>query len=128
METSLSLARLMGPIFVIIGIGLLLNRGTYRTAAEEIVNGRALIFVIGALALAGGLAIVLHHNVWVWGWPVIITIIGWLMIVRGTLRILFPQQVANLGARMLARGSGILLISGAVVIVLGAILCWQGFA
>ena len=63
METSLFLARLIGPIFIIIGIGLLLNRDMYRTAAEEVFKSRALFYVFGALALAGGLAIVLNHNV-----------------------------------------------------------------
>lgn len=127
METSLFLARLIGPIFIIIGIGLLLNRDMYRTAAEEVFKSRALFYVFGALALAGGLAIVLNHNVWVWDWPVIITVIGWLMIVRGTFHILFPQKIGDLAARMLARGPQLLLVSGAVVFVLGAILSWKGF-
>ena len=127
METSLFLARLIGPIFIIIGIGLFLNRDMYRTAAEEVFKSRALFYVFGALALAGGLAIVLNHNVWVWDWPVIITVVGWLMIVRGTFRILFPQQIGDLAARMLARGPQLLLVSGAVVLVLGAILSWKGF-
>ncbi len=35
METSLFLARLIGPIFIGIGIGLFLNRDMYRTPAEE---------------------------------------------------------------------------------------------
>lgn len=127
METSLFLARLIGPIFIIIGIGLFLNRDMYRTAAEEVFKSRALFYVFGALALAGGLAIVLNHNVWAWDWPVIITVVGWLMIVRGTFHILFPQQIGDLAARMLARGPQLLLVSGAVVFVLGAILSWKGF-
>ena len=128
METSLFLAKLIGPILVIAGVGLLLNRDTYRTAVEQIVNSWALIFVMGALDFAGGLAIALTHNVWAWNWPVIITLIGWLMIVRGALRILFPQAVADLGARILARSPQALSVSGAVSIVLGAILFWKGFA
>ena len=69
----------------------------------------------------------LNHNVWVWDWPVIITVIGWLMTVSGTFRILIPQQIGDLAARMLARGPQLLLVSGAVTFVLGAILSWKGF-
>ena len=127
METSLFLAKLIGPFFVIVGIGLFLSRDSYRSAAEEVIKSRALFYVFGALALVGGLAIMLNHNVWVWDWPVIITVIGWLMIVRGTLRILFPQQVGDLAARMLAQAPRLLPVSGAVMLVLGAILCWKGF-
>jgi uncharacterized membrane protein len=128
MDSSLFLARLIGPIFVIVGIGLLLNRDRYRALAEEVITSRALLYVFGVLALTGGLAIVLTHNVWVWDWPVIITIIGWLMMVRGTLRIVIPEKVGDLGARVLTRWPHILLVSGLAVIALGALLCWKGFA
>ena len=57
----------------------------------------------------------------------IITIVGWLMIVRGSFRIVFPQQVEDLARKMVARWSNILLISGLLVIALGAFFCWKGF-
>jgi uncharacterized protein YjeT (DUF2065 family) len=128
MDTSLFIARLIGPIFVIVGIGLLLNGDRYRAVIDEVMSSHTLLYVFGAIALTGGLAIVLTHNVWVWDWPVIITIVGWLMIVRGSFRIIFPQQVEDLARKMVAGWSNILLISGLLVITLGAFLCWKGFA
>ena len=128
MDTSLFLAKLIGPIFVIVGIGLLLNGDRYRAVVDEVMSSHTLLYVFGAIALTGGLAIVLTHNIWVWDWPVIITIVGWLMIVRGSLRIIVPQQVEDLARKMVARWSNILLISGLLVIMLGAFLCWKGFA
>ena len=128
MDASLFLARLIGPIFVIVGIGLLLIGDRYRAVVDEVMWSHTLLYLFGAIALTGGLAIVLTHNVWVWDWPVIITIVGWLMIVRGSLRIVFPQQVEDLARKMVAGWSNILLISGLLVITLGAFLCWKGFA
>jgi len=128
MDTSIFLARLIGPIFAVIGVSLLLNREAYHAVAEEVLKGKALLYVFGAMALTGGLAIVLTHNVWVWGWPVIITLLGWLMVIRGSLRILLPEQVAALAVRTLARAPLLFPISGVVVIVLGAVLCWKGYA
>jgi uncharacterized membrane protein len=128
MATSLFLAKLIGPIFVIVGIGLLLNRDRYRTVVDEVIASHTLLYIFGLIALAGGLAIVLTHNVWVWEWPVIITVMGWLMIIRGTLRIIIPQQVEDLGTKIMARWPNILLVSGLLVIALGAFLFWKGFA
>ena len=128
MDTSLFLAKLIGPIFVIVGIGLLLNGDRYRAVVDEVMSSHTLLYIFGAIALTGGLAIVLTHNIWVWDWPVIITIVGWLMIVRGSLRIVIPQQVEDLARKMVARWSEVLLISGLLVITLGAFLCWKGFA
>ena len=128
MYTSLFLAKLIGPIFVIVGTGLLLNGDRYRAVVDEVMSSHTLLYIFGAIALTGGLAIVLTHNIWVWDWPVIITIVGWLMIVRGSFRIVFPQQVEDLARKMVAGWPEVLLISGVLVITIGAFLCWKGFA
>ena len=128
MDSSIFLAKLMGPIFVIIGVGLFLNRERYLAVVDEVIMSKTLLYVFGGMALTGGLAILLTHNVWVWDWPVIITIVGWLMIVRGSLRIIIPQQVEDLARKMVAGWPEVLLISGVLVITIGAFLCWKGFA
>ena len=127
MYTSLFLAKLIGPIFVIVGTGLLLNGDRYRAVVDEVMSSHTLLYIFGAIALTGGLALVLTHNIWVWDWPVIITIVGWLMIVRVSFRMVFPLQVEDLALKMVARWSNILLISGLLVIARGAFICWKGF-
>lgn len=128
MDTSLFLAKLMGPVLVIVGIGLFLNRERYRAVVDEVIASHTMLYVFGVLALTGGLAIVLTHNIWVADWPVIITILGWLMIVRGTLRIIIPERVETLATMIMAQWPTLLIVSDLVVIALGAFLCWKGFA
>ena len=65
MQTSLFLARLIGPTLLIIGISILLNREAFRTMAGEFIASRALIYVAGVLAFMPALALVLAHNIWV---------------------------------------------------------------
>ena len=77
METSIFLARLLGPSMLVVVAGLIVNRTNYRALVHEFLDSPALIYLAGLLALVAGLAIVLTHNVWVMGWPVIITIFGW---------------------------------------------------
>jgi len=126
MDPSIFLARLIGPIFIVVGLGLVFNRALYQAVAEEIVKSRALLYFSGALNLAAGLAIVLTHNVWAPSWQVIITIIGWFALIRGVLRILLPQQIGEFLARILANRQ-VLFGSGIVAIVIGAVLAWNGF-
>jgi hypothetical protein len=54
------LAKLIGPVLITIGLGVLLNRGAYQAVAEEVAKSRTLLFVTGALNLVAGLAIVLR--------------------------------------------------------------------
>jgi hypothetical protein len=86
-----------------------------------------MIYLFGLLDLAAGLAIVLTHNVWTADWRVLITLIGWLSIVRGAVRILLPEQVMTFGAKMLKHEAAI-TASLAVALVLGLIFMYFGYA
>ena len=102
MQTSRFLAQLIGPTFLVIGLGMLANPEGYRTMAREFLKSRALIYLAGLLALVPGLAIVIVHNVWVPDWRLIITIFGWLAVIGGVFRLLFPQKVTSIGEKMVA--------------------------
>ncbi len=127
MQTSVFLARLIGPALVVMGIGMLINRDGYRDMAREFLNSRALIYIAGLLAIFPGLAIVLTHNIWAPDWRIIITLLGWLAVIGGAFRIVFPQEVTRMGKRLVAQANA-LLIGGVVVLILGAILSFYGFA
>ena len=128
MDTSIFLAKLIGPILAVIGLGLLINRAGYQAVAEEVVKSRVQLWLSGVLALTAGLAIVLSHNEWDLSWEVIITIIGWLAILRGLLRLLIPQQIGDFLTRVLARGPQVLTGVGVVALIVGAFLAWKGYS
>ena len=126
METSFFLAKLIGPVLIVIGLGLLVKQSDFREMATDFLSSRAMIFLAGLLTLVTGLAIVLTHNVWVFNWPVIITILGWLSIVGGVFRILFPDSVQSMGTNMLDKPAT-MTVSGIIQIVLGLWLCYVGY-
>jgi uncharacterized membrane protein len=126
MQTSIFLARLIGPVFLVMGLGIFLNREGYRAMAREFLKSRALIYIAGLLALVPGIAMVLTHNVWVADWRVIITIFGWLAVIGGVIRILFPQQVTAMGEKMLA-SDGYMTGAAIGVLALGAVLSFFGY-
>ena len=118
MDTSLLLARLMGPVFLAAGAGLLLNPAHYSTMLRSFLMDAALYYFSGALALTVGVAILLFHNLWVADWRVAITVIGWLSVLKGVVRLIFPQAGQRFAGRLLGRG--ILPGLGIAVVLLGA--------
>jgi len=126
MPNSYFLARLIGPVLVVLGVSMLADTRGYREMADEFLHSRALIYISGLFALIAGLAIVLSHNVWTADWRVLITLLGWLGIIGGLVRILLPQQVIAIGNWMFARHATITAHAVAVV-VLGAWLSFVGY-
>jgi hypothetical protein len=130
MNTSRSLARLVGPILLVIGIGmafgLMMEGANYSNVLKEFIANRALIFLTGVLALLAGIAIVNVHNVWVPDWRVIVTVLGWLLVLRGIMLLVFPLTVQVFGDRVATSEAGI-TAGAALTFVLGAILCMMGY-
>ena len=126
MDTSIFIARLIGPMLVVLSVGLLARPDTIRAAANEFIASRALIFLSGLLTLLGGLVIVNTHNVWQAGWPVVITIFGWLFVIGGAVRILFPDTVMGIRDRML-KDKTFFTAVGAVEGLIGLWLCYAGY-
>jgi len=125
MTASILLARLMGPVLLLIGVVGFFNPKLLKELGREIIAGRALLFLAGILTLVTGLAIVNLHNVWT-GWPVIITLFGWIAIVSGIVRIAFQDLTRSLGEAMMASDT-VLRIASALQVALGGFLAFQGY-
>jgi hypothetical protein len=125
MSTSVFLARLIGPVMLVIGLAVLANQRAFRELAEEFLASRALIFLSGLLIMPVGIAIVLTHNIWAADGRVMITLFGWANAIGGALRLFAPAYVMQTGRAMLKRPHFI-TIAAAVWIVAGSLFCLFG--
>jgi hypothetical protein len=126
MATSIFLAKLLGPILVLAAVAVFMNRKSLEALAREFLNSPALL-LLGFLDFAAGLAIVLTHNVWVADWRVIITLLGWLLLLRGIVRTLIPDQVKPYGVKLMRNKNAVTGVL-AVTLVLGLALSYFGYA
>ena len=127
MPTSIFIAKLLGPVFVLVGLALPLKGQMFRAILQEFIQSAALLYLAGFLGLLGGLALMLMHNVWVLDWRLIITLIGWITVVRATITILQPEWIVMAGTAILRRQS--ILLSAAVAnLIVGMVLSYFGYA
>jgi uncharacterized membrane protein len=126
MLTSVYLARLIGPVMLAVGIGLLVNPAAYRTLAREFLDSTALVYLSGLLTMTAGLAILLAHRVVAPDWRTLITLLGLLMLVGGAIRIIAPDRAADVGRGLLDR-PGMMQVAAAIWLILGAILTLAGY-
>lgn len=127
MTHSRLIAGLMGPVLLAMGIAMLFRRHVFPVMASQVTQDYGLIFLSGILLLLSGIAIVRVHNIWAASWEVIITVLGWLAVVSGLMRMWFPDSAA---AIVMAVGdiSSIVGVAGLVMLVLGAFLSFKGYS
>ena len=85
--------------------------------------------IIGMYTLPVGLLLVVGHNLWVWDWPVFITVFGWAMTVKATIYLLFPAVPNYMidNAERWEKRIGGYRVAGVIGAVLAAFLTWQAY-
>ncbi|MFH1395460.1 MAG: hypothetical protein ABIH09_04810 [Candidatus Omnitrophota bacterium] len=126
MDASLFIARIFGVLYLVVGIGMLVNRKNFLKIMDDFCSNAALVLVGGMFALIVGLAIILTHNVWVWHWILIITVIGWLGLIKGIWIIIFPNSVSGF-MQSYQKNENLVVAHSLVALVLGAVLTFFGF-
>src|SRR5246127_3311704 len=90
---TIFLGRLLGLFTLITSFWLLVERQNTISTIPALLGNRPVMVVFAIIALAGGLAIVLGHNAWSGGaLPILVTLIGWVMLIRGVLFLFLPPE------------------------------------
>ena len=87
--------------------GAIINFKRLQTSLRQIEEQPVILFISGFMALVLGVLILQVHNFWVWDWTIIITLIGWLMVIIGSIRILIPNVAIAMGRSLLERNPNI---------------------
>lgn len=123
MDHILWLARIFGPFFFIIGLWMIFRLEDIQKVWNSIRNTPGLFYIGGLLNLLIGLTVLSTYHSWTWGLPVLLTIIGWLMLLRGLLVLFAPEKVLSW-----TEGLSPFSKSWAVLpLVIGILLSWLAF-
>ena len=120
------IAQIVGLFIGLNAVGVLVNTAFYRRMVEEFIESPALCYLGGILALFFGLFILNFNNAWTTDWTVIITIIGWLSVVKGVLLIVFPNVFLHL-SNWMRKGDAVMRYMGIIYLLLGLFLTFKGF-
>ena len=126
MHTSHTIARLVGPVFCAIGIGMLTNGDGYRLVASQFLTSYAFIYFSGVLLLLAGLTILNFHPHWTPDWRSAVTALGWILTCIGAFRVIAPTFVNFLGGAIIGTSS-FFMVFGAMTLIAGGFLTYKGY-
>jgi uncharacterized protein YjeT (DUF2065 family) len=114
-------------LFGVIGLSHMVQpRGWVRFFILLRDQGEPGAFVDGLLNLPIGAVIVACHNVWS-GIPVVLTLLGWALVIKGLIRFCAPQLALKMIARVSLDRSSEFQASGAALLALAALLAYRLF-
>lgn len=126
MDISIFLAKVLGLYLLIIALAMLVNAKNIRALLAES-NNTSFVFLTGTIALIIGVLLVVTHNIWEADWKVLITILGWLTLIKGIVRLFFPEYVLRMTARFVQNSRAYFVID-VILLIVGIYLSYVGFA
>jgi hypothetical protein len=125
---TLFLSRLIGLYCILVALSMITRRQATLESVTALLHDPSMIFIVGVITLAAGLAMVLAHNIWSGGARVVIvTLVGWMTLIKSLLFLFLPPEVeAGFFLRQL-HYQELFYLYGAVSLVLGIYLTYGGF-
>jgi hypothetical protein len=119
--------QLFGLGFLAVGLGMLINASMIKRVLRDLEHTAAAIYLSGLVSMVVGYLIVAFHNDWVWGWPVIITLIGWSALLKGLSILVYPQFSLGLSELVAANKLSLKLFAWTSVL-LGLLSLYLGYS
>ena len=85
MTSSKDIAGLLGPTLIVLTMTEAMNLRIWAAVIP------AVVYLNVTLLFVAGLSIIRVHNRWALGWPLIVTLVGWLALLGGLLRMSYPE-------------------------------------
>jgi uncharacterized membrane protein YkgB len=125
---TIFLSRLIGLYCILVALSMMSRRQATVETVTALLQNQSLMFIVGVITLAAGLAMVLAHNIWSGGaLVVVVTLVGWVTLIKGlSFLFLSPEVEAELYLRQL-HYQQFFYMYAAISLVLGIYLTYGGF-
>lgn len=123
---ELYFAKLLGLYFIIMGVIMLVRRKAMVPTIGQLMNDRAMLFVVAVVELAAGIGLVVAYPVPSLTIAGALSVIGYLMALEGIAYLTMPKRTIQAFSKWVNRSSWY-WVYGAAAIALGGALAGVGF-
>ncbi len=90
------LARTLGPFLFVLAAMAMVRASDMRAIVDEFAANSLWPWVLGAVNLLGGLIVIAFHQYWRSAAAIIVSVLGWLLALRGLFVLAFPQTSVSI--------------------------------
>ena len=125
---TIFLAKLLGLYCVIAALAMMTRKQSTVATLKALIANPPLLLLVEVLGLAGGLAMIIGHNIWSGGaLPIVVTLVGWLMAIRGA-GLLALSTNATMKLFEALRYEQLFYVYMGATLLLGLYLIYAGFS
>lgn len=116
--------QVLGIIYLAVGLGMIINTKDYKKMISDFSENNSVKYISGVLALFVGYLLVTFFSSDSWNSTLVLTVIGWIAIVKGVLILIFPKLMNKIIKRIKER---LIFSIGILAVVLGIVFIYLGY-
>jgi hypothetical protein len=117
---TLNLSRAYSMVIIAVALAALLKPARFGATLADFERSPGLSFLAALFALILGLWLVALHSIWADLPAILVSLLGWIVLIKGVLLLAAPEGLLKLGARAGASASMVRLY-GVIALVLGVV-------
>lgn len=125
MDITTFLAQLWGPTIFAVALGVFISRANYIRIYRDLEKSPLAVLVFGMVAMTAGIAHVHFHNEWNTLPGIIISFLGWGLLVKGALFLIVPKFVDKAGDSW--ANLKLIPLAGVLMLLVGGYLTWFAY-
>lgn len=126
MQNAITLAHVIGPVYLLIGLSILVYLKSWHKIIEKYENDHlALLPIILMYAVLGAIVINMY-NVWAWNVWLLVTLTGWILAIKSVFYFLMPESIIKT-ILALKKKKWVLVLAGIIGLVFGGVLTYYSY-
>ena len=123
----IAVQQLSALLVLLLGLSFLFNLPLWYRYTRNVLEAPWQAIPLALILLVVGLLIVIYHNLWLANWVIMITLIGWLFIIKALVLLLFPGTTA-LFNRLSEQGLKTAIVTaGVIMTAVGTLISYTLF-
>ncbi len=125
METTIFLAKIWGPVILAVALGVFISHKFYIKIYRDLEKDALAVLVFAMVAMSAGIVHVNFHNVWDTFPQIVVSFLGWGLLIKGIMFAVIPGVVDRSGDFWVR--SKLIPIAGVLMLLIGGYLSWFAY-
>lgn len=126
MENALVLAKVIGPVYLLLGLSILLYVKPWEKVMAKWEEDHLPMITLMIMYAILGAIVINMYNVWEWNIWLLVTLTGWILAVKSVAFFLLPGSVIR-KCLALKKKPEMLYLAGVIGVVIGAVLSYYTY-
>lgn len=126
MENAVALAKVMGPVYLMLGLSIVMYLPSWKKLMEKYIEDHYSLFTLYFVCGVLGAISINMYNSWEWNVWLLVTLTGWALAIKSVAYFLLPGGVIKKLLHF-KKYTSLIMLDGVLSLIIGLVMVYNAF-